>query len=231
MVTKLSNKRAKKLHSVSKLDYEQAAWQADQLVCGVDEVGRGCLAGPVVAAAVILPAGALVEGVRDSKTMTKNELVLVSEQLYQVCFWGLGICDNYLIDSCNIRVATELAMRQAIANLWAICPKKPSKILVDAMPLQQYFQPELEVVSAPKGEDWSYSIAAASIIAKVQRDQIMVNYQELFPKWGFAAHKGYGTTSHQQVLADFGPTLLHRETFLKKINQAQAEERQCQLFI
>lgn len=231
MVTKVLNKGSKKLHLVSKMDYEQQAWLAGQLVCGVDEVGRGCLAGPVVAAAVILPIGAWIEGVRDSKQMSSEELTLTAQKLLQVCFWGLGICDNYLIDNCNIREATSMAMRQAIGNLFAICPKRPAKILVDAMPLGQYFQPELEVVSAPKGEDWSYSIAAASIIAKVKRDQMMVNYQSVFSSWDFSQHKGYGTTAHQQALQELGTTLIHRQTFLRKFNQNQDGERQCQLFI
>ncbi len=230
MVTKLLNKSAKKFHLVSKLDFEQAAWRSGELVCGVDEVGRGCLAGPVVAAAVIIPMGALIDGVRDSKKMGKEELVLVAQKLRQVSWWGVGICDNYLIDSCNIRVATILAMRQAVANLLAVCHKSPTKILVDAMPLQQYFSPEIEVISAPKGEDWSYSIAAASIIAKVQRDQLLGFYQEIFQKSGLGQHKGYGTESHYQYLSSIGQTIVHRKTFLQKFYQAQGD-RQCQIFI
>ena len=217
MVTKPSIKLLKKLHSVSKLDHEKAAWQNNQVVCGIDEVGRGCLAGPVVSAAVIFPTGAIIDGVRDSKLITPKELPVLADKIMKASWWSLGIIDNYLIDTCNIREATMLSMSQALSNLLAICPRLPKKVLVDAMPLGKGFGPDIEFISAPKGEEWSYSIAAASIIAKVKRDSLMEAYNKIFPDLYFDKHKGYGTKVHQAQLDAVGKTLIHRNTFLKKI--------------
>lgn len=220
----------KKLHAVSKTTYEQAAWQKNLVVCGVDEVGRGCLAGPVVAAAVIFPVGGLIPHVRDSKLISPKELAELSQKINLVAWCGVGIVNPFLIDSCNIYQATKLAMCRAINNLFSVCPLAPTHILVDAMPLGHFFGTSIECVSAPKGEDWSYSIAAASIVAKVKRDQLMQNYSEVFPGFAFHKHKGYGTKDHYASLQNQGSSILHRSSFLKKFNISHDKEGQCHLF-
>lgn len=228
MVTKSAPNLDKKLHSVSKFDYEHLAWQKQSVVCGIDEAGCGCLAGPVVAAAVIFPAGAVIEGVMDSKLIPKNRLPILAEKIQKVAWYGVGISDAHLIDNCNIRKASMVAMARALANLLAICPIKPSKVLVDALPLGRYIDDrQLEYIAAPKGEAWSYSIAAASIVAKVKRDQLMEKYGVLFPRLSFAQHKGYGTRAHQAEILAHGQSLIHRKSFL--VNFAE-REAQCTLF-
>lgn len=200
------------------MDYEMAAWRAKRVVCGVDEVGRGCLAGPVVAAAVIFPVGAIIANVRDSKLLHQKELVNLAQAIAVQAWYGIGVINPYLIDNCNIMQATRLAMERALGNLFAICPIKPDKILVDAMPLRSYDGGQIGCVSAPKGETWSYSIAAASIIAKVKRDQLMANYSKLFAGLDFDKHKGYGTKEHYLGLNRYGKTILHRQSFLKNFD-------------
>lgn len=218
MVTKTGKTGIKKLHPVSKMDYETAAWRVKQVVCGVDEVGRGCLAGPVVAAAVIFPVGAIIANVRDSKLLSPKELFYLAEAITAQAWYGIGIINPYLIDICNIRQATRLAMERALGNLFAICPIKPSKILVDAMPLRGYDGGQIGSVSAPKGETWSYSIAAASIVAKVKRDQLMATYSTMFAGMDFDKHKGYGTKEHYLRLDQYGKIILHRQSFLKNFD-------------
>jgi ribonuclease HII len=229
MVTKPSVKLVKKIHPVSNLHYERLAWHANSVVCGVDEVGRGSLAGPVVASAVIFPVGVVIEGIKDSKLLSKIELISLAIKIKKCAWFGIGVLDNYLIDSCNIRQATLVAMSRSVTNLLTICPILPKKILVDAMPLASCFGSEMEFISAPKGECWSYSIAAASILAKVHRDALMEKYNQIFPNFYFDQHKGYGTKEHQMQLAALGKVLIHRDTFLKKINIRQ-EEVQGSLF-
>lgn len=230
MVTKMSKISAKKLHAVSKMSYEQAAWQRNQVVCGVDEVGRGCLAGPVVAAAVIFPVGAVIPNVRDSKLILPKELHELAQKIHQTAWSGIGIINPYLIDNCNIYQATKLAMCRAVKNLFSICPFKPSQVLVDAMSVDQYLGHDLDCIAAPKGESWSYSIAAASIIAKVKRDQLMQNYHQAFPGFAFNKHKGYGTKEHYAGLQAQGRSILHRASFLKKLDISYGKEGQCSLF-
>lgn len=223
----------KKLHTVSNLAYEQAAWDCKQLVCGIDEVGRGCLAGPVVAAAVIMPVGAVIEGVRDSKLIKAKELKILAEKIMKTARFGFGIVNPYLIDNCNINCATSMAMCRAVNNLLAVCPVLPQKLLIDAVDLSTFFGKQLECVSKPKGETWSYSIAAASIIAKVKRDHLMQNYAKIFGNFGFDRHKGYGTAEHYASLVQNGKTILHRATFLKKFYAAcdlEYNHQQIKLF-
>ncbi len=223
----------KKLHTVSNLAYEQAAWGSKQLVCGIDEVGRGCLAGPVVAAAVIMPVGAVIDNVRDSKLIMPKELQILAEKIMQQAWFGFGIVNPYLIDNCNINRATSLAMCRAVNNLFAICPILPQKLLIDAVDLSSFFGKQITCVSKPKGETWSYSIAAASIIAKVKRDQLMQKYAKIFEDFGLDKHKGYGTAEHYASLEQHGKTILHRATFLKKFyaaNDFEHNNQQIKLF-
>ena len=229
MVTKIPKTVARKLHPVSKFNYEAVAWRNNKVVCGVDEVGRGCLAGPVVAAAVIFPVGAMIEGIKDSKLVSQKELINLAQKIRQTAWCGLGFINPYLIDICNIRQATALAMCRAVENLFSICPIVTDKILVDAMPLGGYIGRGIECISAPKGEEWSYSIAAASIVAKVKRDQMMRDYSHLFVEWGLDKHKGYGTKDHYAGLRHCGRSVIHRQSFLKNFDYNQ-KEKQCVLF-
>lgn len=232
MVTNDCKMMVKKLHTVSNLSYETAAWQAQKLVCGVDEVGRGCLAGPVVAAAVIFPAKEVIDNVRDSKTVSPQELPILAEKIMQKSWYAIGISNPYLIDNCNIDMATKRAMIRSVNNVLAICPIMPSRLLIDAVKLAPYLSAKIECVSQPKGETWSYSIAAASIVAKVFRDRLMAHYEQHFSGLYFAKHKGYGTKEHYDALLNFGATILHRQSFLKNFNQnvRLAKQEQIKLF-
>lgn len=185
----------------------EAARRGYRCVAGVDEAGRGPLAGPVVAAAVILPDGLILPGVDDSKKLTaalRDELFdLISAEALAV---GVGIGDHELVDRINILQATLCAMRDAVLSL---CPA-PDFLLIDgisAIPMN------LAQRTIKKGDSLSLSIAAASIIAKVTRDRLMVQYDGLYPGYGFAAHKGYGAASHLAAIARLGPSPIHRRSF------------------
>lgn len=174
-------------------------------IAGIDEVGRGPLAGPVVAAAVILPSDMPALPINDSKKISKA----VREELYFIIMEkarvGIGIIDNNVIDKVNIYQATKLAMIQAVNNL----NLQPDALLIDAMklPLPQ------KQVSLIKGDLNSYSIAAASIVAKVYRDQMMTDYAKEYPNYGFEKNAGYGTKAHLEGLQKYGSTPIHRKSF------------------
>jgi ribonuclease HII len=176
-------------------------------IAGIDEAGRGPLAGPVVAAAVILPIRCRVAGVDDSKQLSETE----RERLYSVILEkavavGIGSADAGEIDSYNILEATRLAMRRAVDNLAPV----PDYLLIDAVTLPGVGVPARPII---KGDSLSLSIAAASIIAKVTRDHLMRAYHEVFPQYNFLSHKGYGTVDHLRRLARYGPCVIHRRTF------------------
>ena len=176
-------------------------------IAGVDEAGRGPLAGPVVAAAVVLPIRCRLSGVDDSKQLSEGERNrLYAAILDQAVGMGIGSADVGEIDRFNILEATRLAMRRAIEQL----APPPDYLLVDAVTL-----PGIGTFVRPiiKGDSLSLSIAAASIIAKVTRDRLMVEYHDMFPEYDFLSHKGYGTTEHLQRLARHGPCPIHRRTF------------------
>jgi ribonuclease HII len=185
----------------------EAARRGYRCVAGVDEAGRGPLAGPVVAAAVILPDGLILPGVDDSKKLTaalRDELFdTISREALAV---GVGFGDHDLVDRINILQATLSAMRDAVLSL----NTAPDYLLIDgisAVPIS------IAQRSIKKGDGLSFSIAAASIIAKVTRDRIMLEYDALYPGYGFAAHKGYGAASHMAAIAELGPSPIHRKTF------------------
>ena len=164
--------RKNKKLNFNKNHYENAAWDVQSVVCGIDEVGRGCLAGPLVAAAVILPIGKNSRLIKDSKLMEAPDREKAAKWIRKHCIYAIGIVHNRLIDQHNIYQADLIAMKKALVNLLAICPQVPSTILVDAMPLQlsdTNFK-DIPVHYFPFGESKSSSIAAASIIAKVTRD-------------------------------------------------------------
>lgn len=179
-------------------------------VCGVDEAGRGPLCGPVVAAAVILPIGEYIEGVNDSKKLSeKKREILYDEIINKALAVGVGISDVDVIESVNILNATKLAMKQAIKNLNVT----PDYVLIDGNQMIDINIPAETVVS---GDAKSESIAAASIIAKVTRDRMLRKWDEDYPEYGFAKHKGYGTKMHIEAIAKYGLSPLHRPSFCKK---------------
>lgn len=200
--------------------FELLNWQNGDLVCGIDEVGRGCLAGPLVVAAVILFADNRLKSLKDSKILTKDKLLKISPRIIKNSWHSFAIVNNTDIDQLNIYNATLIAMRQAILNLFATCPKLPKTILVDALPLnlKNTAYEGIEIHNFTKGESLSRSIAAASIIAKVKRDSLMTLYDNVLPGYNFAQHKGYGTKTHQNALFSNGDSILHRQSFLKKFS-------------
>lgn len=184
--------------------------QGLQVICGVDEAGRGPLAGPVCAAAVILPRGLEIPGLNDSKKLSdKRRRELFPEIQKQALAFGIGFASEKEIDAINILQATFLAMERALAQL----PVKPELVLIDGNREKDFGIPVKTVV---KGDSLSANIAAASILAKVSRDDVMLEMAREYPRYGFEIHKGYGTKAHYDALRQFGPSPIHRQTFLKK---------------
>lgn len=194
------------------LTYEKLAWQQGyKVLAGIDEAGRGPLAGPVVAAACILDPEKKIFGLNDSKKLTPASRLRLYEQIIEeAAAWQIGQVGHDIIDQVNILQATRLAMRHSVENL----TRKPELLLVDAVKLTGLDQPVWPIV---RGDGLSVSIAAASIIAKVTRDQLMMNYDYLYPEYGFAQHKGYGTAQHCEALKKYGPCPIHRLTFVNTI--------------
>ena len=221
---KLTKKELKELEkqakAAAKLEKEKARteemkqfeYQYEQFgyVCGIDEVGRGPLAGPVVAAAVILSKNCQILYLNDSKKLSEKK----REELYEVIMKeavavGIGMASPNRIDEINILQATYEAMREAISKLSIM----PSVLLNDAVTIPEVTIPQVPII---KGDAKSVSIAAASIIAKVTRDRLMVEYDKMLPGYGFAKNKGYGTAEHIEGLKEHGATLIHRKTFITK---------------
>ena len=189
---------------------EEAFAEGYTVICGVDEAGRGPLAGPVCAAAVILPRGHQIPGLNDSKKLTdkkRRELFpLIKEQAIA---YGIGFATHQEIDEINILQATYLAMERAIAQLEG----KADLALIDGNRARDF---GMAVRTVVKGDSLSANIAAASVLAKVTRDDLMVEMAQEFPGYGFEVHKGYGTKAHYEALRNMGPCAIHRMTFLKK---------------
>lgn len=179
-------------------------------ICGIDEAGRGPLAGPVVVASVIMPANSMIEGVNDSKKVSEKK----REKLYDLILeeaisYGVGIIGQDEIDEINILNATKKGLTMSLQEL----TQKPDLIIVDALT-------HIDTLGIPyesiiKGDAKCYSISAASIIAKVTRDRIMREWDKVYPQYGFAQHKGYGTSAHINAIKEFGPCPLHRKSFIK----------------
>jgi len=181
------------------------------IICGIDEAGRGPLAGPVCAAAVILPKDHPILYVNDSKKLSEKK----RDELYDVIIkeavsYGVGLVNEKMIDKVNILQATYIAMEEAISKL----NPQPNCTLNDAVTI-----PNVKIRQVPiiKGDAKSASIAAASILAKVTRDRIMIEYDKIYPEYGFASHKGYGAQSHIDALRKYGPCPIHRKTFIQGI--------------
>lgn len=195
--------RIKKMYA-----YEEKYSQYDY-ICGIDEVGRGPLAGPVVAGAVILPKGCEILYINDSKQLSaKKREALYEEIKSKAITIGIGIVSPAKIDEINILQATYMAMREAISKLSVV----PQLLLNDAVTIPEVIIPQVPII---KGDAKSVSIAAASIVAKVTRDRLMEEYDRVLPGYGFASNKGYGSAEHIAALKELGPTPIHRNTFIK----------------
>lgn len=195
-----------RLELMKEYEYTYAACES---ICGIDEAGRGPLAGPVVAGAVVLPKDCEILFLNDSKKLSekrREELFLEIQE--KAVTWSVGVVEPGVIDEINILQATYEAMRRAIGGLSEV----PDILLNDAVTI-----PGVEIMQVPiiKGDAKSVSIAAASILAKVTRDHMMAEYDTLFPEYGFAKHKGYGTAAHIGAIKEFGPCPIHRRTFIK----------------
>lgn len=197
----------------------ESIWQYEDLyiekgytrIAGIDEAGRGPLAGPVIAAAVILDRKKVIFGIKDSKKLSeKKREYLYTEIINNALSVGVGIVDESTIDSINIRNATHLAMKKAIESL----SLKPDYLLIDAETLSGVDIPQSSII---KGDSLSISIAAASIIAKVERDKLISSYENIYPGYGFAKHKGYGTKQHFESIRKYGLLPIHRKSFTKNI--------------
>lgn len=190
-------------------EYEDT-YDACAYICGIDEAGRGPLAGPVVAAAAVLPKDCQIFYLNDSKKLSEKKRDLLFDEIKEKAVaYGIGIVGPQVIDEINILQATYEAMRQAISQLNVI----PEILLNDAVTI-----PGVDIMQVPivKGDAKSVSIAAASILAKVTRDRMMMEYDQIYPEYGFAKHKGYGTAAHIAALKEYGPCPIHRRTFIKK---------------
>ena len=183
------------------------------LSCGLDEAGRGPLAGPVYAAAVILPKGHIIEGVNDSKKLSEKKRDMLYDKIIEECVcWSIGTASEKEIDKINILQATYLAMRRAVEGL----SQKPDIALVDGNRVPP-LDDNIAVETIVKGDGKSASIAAASILAKVSRDRYMLEMAEKYPQYQFEKHKGYGTKLHYEMLEKYGVSDIHRKSFLKRV--------------
>lgn len=183
----------------------------ETIVCGCDEAGRGPLCGPVVAAAVILPEGLVIEGLDDSKKLSEKKREKLYNEIRENCIaCAVGHAEVYEIEKHNILGAAMLAMNRAVEKL----PIKPDLALVDGNVVRGF---KMRAVPVVKGDSLCHSIAAASILAKVARDRLLDETEKLYPGYGFAKHKGYATKTHRQAILDLGVSQIHRPSFLKKL--------------
>lgn len=186
------------------------------ILCGIDEVGRGPLAGPVVAGAVILPKDCQILYLNDSKKLTaRRRELLYDEIMEKAVSVGIGVVSQKVIDDINILQATYEAMRQAVGKL-SVCP---DILLNDAVTIPGLPQKQVPII---KGDAKSLSIAAASVVAKVTRDRMMETLDTKYPEYGFASNKGYGSKAHMDALREYGPCPIHRRTFIRNICREQA---------
>ncbi len=189
--------------------------EGETVVCGCDEAGRGPLAGPVVAAAVVLPEGLIIDGLDDSKKLSEKKREKLFDIIKENCVdCAIGICDVSEIEEINILNASMLAMNRAVNQL----KTKPQLALVDGNITRGF---EMRAVPVIKGDALCPSIAAASILAKVTRDRMVSELDSLYPEYGFKKHKGYGTKLHREAILKYGPSPIHRMSFLTKILQGK----------
>lgn len=192
--------------------YEKECFQKGyHYIAGIDEVGRGPLAGPVVTAAVILPQGCLIQGINDSKKLSAFKRELLFEEICKKAVaYNFGVITSQVIDDINILQATYCAMESAVEKL----QQKPDFLLIDALKLKNIKIPQENII---KGDEKSISIGAASILAKVIRDRMMIEYDSLYPEYGFARNKGYGSKEHIEAIKKYGLCPIHRRSFVKNI--------------
>ena len=207
---KMKEKELERLNKIKEIENEIYKKGQIQTIARIDEAGRGPLAGPVVVAAVIMPKDSMIEGVNDSKKVSEKKRELLYEKIIQEAIsYSVGIIDQKEIDRVNILNATKEGLTQAVKGLKV----RPDEILVDA--LTKIDTTGIPYISIIKGDAKSYSIAAASIIAKVTRDRIMRQWDEVYPQYGFEKHKGYGTKMHIEAIKECGICPLHRLSFVK----------------
>ena len=205
-------KLEQELMRLEQMEQYEKEYERSGIVCGIDEAGRGPLAGPVVAGAVILPEGCRILYLNDSKKLSeKRREELFSEIKEKAVSWAIGVVSPEEIDEINILKATYKAMRQAFEKLSPV----PQVLLNDAVTIPG-LSPALVQVQKIKGDAKSVSIAAASILAKVTRDHMMAEYDKLYPEYGFAKHKGYGTAAHIATVREHGPCPIHRRSFITR---------------
>ncbi len=207
MQTVLSQEEVKRLKKMMRFE-NKARKLGFKCIAGIDEAGRGPLAGPVVAAACVLPKGTLIEGVDDSKKLLPSERYALFQKILSLTAvdYGIGVIDSLIIDQVNILQATFMAMMAAVSRL----SQAPDYILVDGDKMPTTTLPGTAVI---KGDGFSQSIAAASILAKVTRDNLMCTFDEKWPEYGFKSHKGYATPEHLLAIQKHGPCEIHRKSF------------------
>ena len=206
----MKEKEIERLTNLKKIE-ESAYKEGFKYICGIDEAGRGPLAGPVVVASAIMPSNSMIEGVNDSKKISEKKREKLYEAITKEAIsYGVGIIDQNEIDEINILNATKKGLTESLKQLEI----KPDIILVDA--LKDINTLNIPYRSVIKGDAKIYSIACASIIAKVTRDRIMREWDEIYPQYGFALHKGYGTAKHISAIKEFGLCPLHRKSFTTK---------------
>lgn len=205
-------KKQAELDRLEKMKFFEKKYQSQGYlqICGIDEAGRGPLAGPVVAGAVILPSDCMICYLNDSKKLSKKRREELFDEIQEKAVaYGIGVASPERIDTINILQATYEAMQQAIENLSV----SPELLLVDAVTIPQVQTKQVGIV---QGDAKSVSIAAASILAKVTRDRMMMEYDEIFPEYGFGIHKGYGTAAHIEAIEKYGACPIHRRSFISK---------------
>lgn len=214
--------------SLKKNFFEHLLWPQGKTLIGIDEVGRGCLAGPVVTAAVTILGGKSSRLLKDSKVLCVEDREKAYTWIVKNCHFTIGLASHEEVDQLNIWHATLRAMRQATLNLLATCLVKPAAILVDAMPLNLVKSgwDEIPVHYFPKGESLSSSIAAASIVAKVTRDRLMQTFDTLLPAYQLSRHKGYATKGHTLAIQTHRHSIIHRLQFLKGIPSGDALKKE-----
>jgi ribonuclease HII len=216
---KLPVLRAKAVRMLRKNHYESLYWKQGTYVCGLDEAGRGPLAGPLVTAAVIVKPGTRYHLLKDSKCMTETERTRAFAWICANAWYGVGIVPAHSIDRLNIWQATLVGMRRAVLQLLSSQSIKPGAFLVDAMPLSlaRSIYADIPVHAFVYGESISCSVAAASIVAKVMRDKIMEQTDPLFPLYHLKQHKGYATTEHRAYLKEHNRSLAHRISYMSSV--------------
>lgn len=219
----------KNINSIHFNHYEHIAWSQNKVIYGVDEVGRGCLAGPLVTAAVWLPPQTNYALLRDSKDLSKKELLTAYHWLLTHSHWSIAVINHRLIDKLNIYRATQVAMKRAIIQLLSLNTEMPECIAIDAIPIN-IRSLSIPIYSFNYGESLSISIAAASIIAKVTRDTILERLDNTIPGYNLSLHKGYCTSDHTQSVKELGLSIIHRSSFARELSYP-LKEKQESIFI